>query len=91
LTSRDDAERIARDHLAAGRFEDCDIAFTARTLAEIVESGVSAPALYPENLRSSWIVYVSNARPVVLKSSWVVVVSRTDGAVLYSGSAYDEG
>jgi hypothetical protein len=94
---RSDAERIARDHLAAsGGFATGDVVFRVRTLAEIVESGLCGPCLYaPESLHkslaSSWLVYVLDRRPFVFKSSWIVVVSRTDGAVLYSGSAYDEG
>jgi hypothetical protein len=97
LTNRDDAERIAREHLAAGGFAPVDVAFTVRTLAEIAESGICGPILYPDNLQrslaTSWLVYVRDPQPVVWasKSSRIVVVSRTDGTVLYSGSAHDEG
>ena len=93
---RSDAERIALGHLAISGFATGDVMFKARTLAEIVESGLCAPCLYgPDNLERSlarsWLVYISDTPPVVLKSSRIVVVSGTDGAVLYSGSAYDEG
>jgi hypothetical protein len=97
-TSRDDAARIARDLVMSTGLPlpGFDPVFTVRTLAEVVESGSRAPVLYgPEHLHrsvaSSWIVYVSQPRPFVLKSSEIVVVSKTGGAVLYWGSADDEG
>jgi hypothetical protein len=94
--SRDDAERIARDHLAASGFATFDLVFAVRTVAELVESRQQCPAFYrhqnlERRLASSWLVYVSDARPVALRSATLVVVSITDGAVLYSGSAQDEG
>jgi hypothetical protein len=68
LTNRDDADWIARDHLAAGGFARFNVAFTVRTLAEIVERGFRAPALYLErldrSLATSWVVYVTDAHPV---------------------------
>jgi len=94
-TNRDDAERIARDHVAASDlFSMCEVVFQARTLAEVTQLGLCGPVLYGNldaSPASSWIVYVSDPQSFALKSSWIVVVSRTDGAVVYSGSGHDEG
>ena len=89
---RDDAERIARDHLAASGRAIFDAIFTVRPLAEAGRlPGLCGFEDLERRLASSWLVYVSDAHPVALKSSWLVVVSKTDGTVLYSGSAHDEG
>lgn len=55
------------------------------------EIGVTFPGIYScPNLAECWIVY-ADAPILGLQSSSVVLISRTTGAVLYAGSAYDEG
>lgn len=92
IASRAEAEQIAREYLRAkGRFLS-NLTFTVRTVAEVG----GPPALYgfddaERRLTNSWLVYVTGAHPMTLESSLLVVISRTDGAVLYAGSANDEG
>jgi hypothetical protein len=91
---RDDAERIAREHVVASGSELSDFAFSVRTLAEVRQQRIRTPWIYgfpDESLATSWIVYVHDVKAYALKSSWIIVVSNSDGTVLYSGSANDEG
>lgn len=63
----------------------------AREALLLEELGYRPPLLYNgPDLAGCWIVYAT--RPSTgLRSSTIVLVSRTTGAVLYSGSAHDEG
>lgn len=90
--NRDDAERIARGHLAPSGIAISNAVFTVRTLAEVGRPpAIYAPESLHRSLAGSWLVYVSDGNSQILKSSWLVVISKADGAVLYSGSANDEG
>jgi len=77
-TSRDDAERIARDHLAAGDGFPMfgDAVFTVRTLADAGRFSIPFGLKNPEgSLARSWLVFVSDLQPLTIQSSWLVVVS----------------
>lgn len=49
------------------------------------------PMVYNVSLDNCWIAYVGNSGPPALCSSTIILVSREHGAIIYRGSAYDEG
>ena len=49
------------------------------------------PMLYGVSLENCWIAYVEPNDPLGLRASTCVVIDRSDGAILYHGSANDEG
>lgn len=88
--NRKEAEQIARNHLAATGFPVDGVEFVVRTPAEYGRVPIYASRSLEQTLDNSWLVFVNEAE-LGLKNSWLVVISRTDGAILYSGAAEDEG
>jgi hypothetical protein len=86
VISRDEALRVGAAEIAKR-----GIGTGARAAYLHSEIDWRAPLLYGgPNLDDCWIVYAE--RPITgLESSTIVLVSRETGAVLYAGSAYDEG
>lgn len=86
MISREEALSIAAAEIITRR-----LGTGAREALLAHERSGRLPLLYNgPNLADCWIVYAE--RPLVgLRSSSVVLVSRESGAVLYAGSASDEG
>jgi hypothetical protein len=45
----------------------------------------------PVPLNECWVVYVPRTFRGLIRSSEVVIIEKTSGAVVYHGSAFDEG
>jgi len=86
MITREDAQRLAEaDARATGMGPAVRGAYLRHEI-----SG-REPLIYGgPNLDSCWIVYIEPLK-VDLRSSIVVLVDRSTGAILYRGSANDEG
>lgn len=85
MVSRSQAKAIAEEHLSE-RGQPTRI----RAVYSLPERPFGRPILYGIPLEACWIAYVEQPE-VALRSSFVVAVSKDSGAVLYCGSANDEG
>lgn len=45
----------------------------------------------PVPLNDCWVVYVARPFTGIIRSSEIVIVEKSSGAVVYHGSAFDEG
>ena len=90
--SQAQALHIAQDYATAhGRLITITEEAFVFDLDDLARRGVRSPALYAVDLRDAWIVYARERRSTMIQSSTIVAVSKTTGAVLYAGSAHDEG
>lgn len=88
MITREDALRIGSGEIVARGLG------TGASRALLVDELTAArPVLYNcPDLEDCWIVYAeSPLSGIMLRSSDIILVSRTTGAVLYAGSAHDEG
>jgi len=88
MVSRKEACKIAKEDALAHR-----LGFAIRQVARLDELAFCAPNVYlaASALENCWIAYVDDPSPPGLVSSTVVVIDRETGAVVYRGSANDEG
>ena len=90
--TRSDAEHLAQKYHA----DQQNLAGSAFQAYGLDEIKWQRPCLYGVEdldavLARAWIVYVRQSELMMLKNSYVVIVSKDDGAILYAGSAHDEG
>jgi len=90
--TRAEARRIAQDYLAA---PPGWAGWPISKVVSLEEIETTRPETYRLNPTTScdihdcWIVYLEPAR--TLRSNTILLVSKTDGAVVFFGSAGDEG
>ena len=84
---REEAGRIAQDYLAG---HPGGGARGIRAVYSLEEIPFRKPCLYGVPLENRWVCYVDG--PLTgLRSSGIIVVAKDTGAVVYAGSACDEG
>lgn len=82
----DDARRIAEAYLRSQGSPRT----TIRDVYSIDEIPFRRPAAYGVSLENCWIAYVASLDDAI-RSSYIVAIDRSSGAVVYAGSAHDEG
>jgi hypothetical protein len=83
MTDASAALAAARDHLAS-------VSGPELKVADGQDARVNIYAL-PVPLNECWVVYVPRTFRGLIRSSEVVIIEKKSGAVVYHGSAFDEG
>lgn len=86
MISRERATEIAREVI-----RDNALGAGVRQTLLLSEMRFRAPSVYGVDLSKCWIAYAETANNAMISSSTIVAIDRDAGAVVYKGSAYDEG
>jgi hypothetical protein len=93
--TRQEAFKIAEDHLKAHPRPNCDGIEKVYTIPELEEYMIRRPrvdGLTRETLRQCWIAYAKRpASYCMVASSDIIVVAQGTGEVVFCGLANDEG